>query len=115
MPLPQILQTLYPQEIAHLEPWHFNHLRPVILQLLLLQPVPIIHFISYLDLHILRPSVTRLQMDVAQEAPAFLELEVEDRVGGFEEWLVVGQDVFDDVFGFHHAFPSVVHVFFHHV
>jgi len=54
-------------------------------------------------------------MDLAQEAPAFLELEVKDGVGGFEERFVVGQDVLHNVFRFHHALPPVLHVLLHHV
>jgi len=115
MPLSQILQTFDPQEITDLEPWQLDNLSPITLQLLLLQPVPIIDFIRNLYLHIFRPSVTRLYVDLTQETPTFLKLQVEHRIGSFKERIIICQDVFDNVFRFHHTLPSVLHVLFHHV
>lgn len=83
--------------------------------MLLLQSVPIVNFICNIHLHLFRSGVPGVEVDLAEEAAALFELQVEDRVRGFEERLVVTEDVFHDVFGFHHALPPVLHVLFHHV
>jgi len=66
-------------------------------------------------LDLLGSGVAWVHVDVAYERAALGEAQVENWVSGFENAFVVSQNVFDQILGFHHTLPPVLHLLFEHL